>query len=293
MYLTTGFPTYLYTIDIGDVRIVCPIAERTFAGYSDIVTPYGFSGFVGTGPCPAFPGAWNDFVKQKGYVCGYIGLSPIFQDVSYLPASDAYRHNDIYLLDLSLPQSQLYANMSPTRRYDLRHWQDDISRLTLVKSAGREFFLSNYHSFMQSRNASRAYEFSEATLSFLLDLPSVFIVAVRIAGSVEAVSVFSYTQDVGDYLFNVSLPEGRQFSALLIWHGANHLKSLGVPLLNLGGGVRADDGVSAFKRRFGGRRIPMQALKQIYRPQVYEELCRQANAAPHDNTGYFPAYRRA
>jgi len=49
MRLTTGFNTYLYCFESNHVRIVCPIAEREFEGHVDIVTPYGFSGFVGNG----------------------------------------------------------------------------------------------------------------------------------------------------------------------------------------------------------------------------------------------------
>ena len=43
MHLTTGFTTYLYCFEAENIRIVCPIAEREFQGYVDIVTPYGLS----------------------------------------------------------------------------------------------------------------------------------------------------------------------------------------------------------------------------------------------------------
>ena len=46
MSLTTGFNTFLYCYEKEDVKIVCPLSERSYNGYTDIVTPYGFSGFA-------------------------------------------------------------------------------------------------------------------------------------------------------------------------------------------------------------------------------------------------------
>src|SRR5690349_14970721 len=71
MRLTTGHPTYLYCFENAGVRIVCPIAERRFGGYPDIVTPYGFSGFVGTADDPEFPRYWRNFAASRAYVAGY------------------------------------------------------------------------------------------------------------------------------------------------------------------------------------------------------------------------------
>ena len=102
-------------------------------------------------------------------------------------------------------------------------------------------------------------------------------------------SVFTYTAHEGEYLFNVSLPEGEHYGAPLLWHGINQLKSLHVPILNLGGGWA---GMAEFKRRFGARGLTMKVLKQIYEPEVYRKLCQQAKVDPDDMTGYFPAYRR-
>ncbi len=63
MYLTHGNDTFLYTYTNDHVRIACPICERKFNGYTDIVTPFGFPGFVGTSPCPEFKNHWKSFTK--------------------------------------------------------------------------------------------------------------------------------------------------------------------------------------------------------------------------------------
>jgi len=96
---------------------------------------------------------------------------------------------------------------------------------------------------------------------------------------------------MGDYLFGISLPDGRNQSTALLWYGVNYLKSLAIPAINLGGSG-SSGGPGEFKRRFGSKVLPLRCLKQVYRPEIYEMLCRQVNADPNDMTGYFPAYRR-
>lgn len=75
-------------------------------------------------------------------------------------------------------------------------------------------------------------------------------------------------------------------------YGVNHLKSLQIPLLNLGGGILENDGVAQFKQRFGAKKLALKCLKQVYEPEIYETLCWQVNMDPNDLSGYFPAYRR-
>src|SRR4051812_23874008 len=76
MHLTTGWPTYLYSWADGDARIVCPIAERGSPGQVDVVTPYGFGGFVGVGVDERAVDAWRHFAEERGYISGYVVLNP-------------------------------------------------------------------------------------------------------------------------------------------------------------------------------------------------------------------------
>jgi hypothetical protein len=292
MYLTTGFPTYLYTFELENVRIVCPISERTFAGYTDIITPYGFSGFVGNDHCLEFPSYWDSFVKTNGYICGYIGLNPLFEDSSYYRTDEIYQYNNVYVLDLSLTSSELFQKLSRNRKRELKHWEDSFVKITSDKEVLTEFFISHYHNFFRSRSASKAYDFSIETLSFMANLENVFIVGVQTGGKIEAVSVFAYTQDVGEGLFNVFIDQGRRYSSLLTWYGVIYLKSMGIPYLNLGGGVREGDGIAESKQYYGAKQLPLKCLKQVYEPCVYEKLCLQINGDPNDRVGYFPPYQK-
>lgn len=290
MHLTTGFETYLYFFESDNVRIVCPIAERKYDGYIDILKPFGFSGLIGNGECLEFPYYWNEFVRKRGYVCGYLGLNPIFDKSTYFNPKEIYQYNTVQVLDLTPSLDDLWANLSANRRRQLRDWDNISSNLVLDKSVLTDFFLANYVDFFHRKGAEQFYYFSKDTLSFLFSSDNVLMVGASNSGEVKAVSVFVYTEDVGEYLFNVSLSEGgRQHASALLWYGVNYLKSLQIPIFNLGGGA---GGISEFKRRFGCRELPLKCVKQIYEPGIYETLCRRANADPKNMTGYFPPYQK-
>jgi hypothetical protein len=291
MHLTTGFNTYLYYFEAEKVRIVCPVSERVLNGHIDIVTPYGFSGFVGNEDFPEFPFYWKEFVKKKGYVCGYISLNPLFENATYFELDDVCRSNSLYFLDLTLDEETLFSKLHRNRKRQFRSWEQVLSGLILNKHMLSEFFMANYHRFMRGLKASAIYNFTKETLAFLCGLENVFMVGAGESGKIEAVTMFANTAYAADSIFNVSLPEGRGHAARLLWSGLHHMKSRNVPVLNLGGGVREGDSVAQFKERFGARKAPFKCLKQVYEPAAYEAMCRMANADASDRTGYFPAYR--
>jgi hypothetical protein len=291
MQQTTGFTTYLYCFETDNVRIVCPIAEREFEGYIDIVTPYGFSGFVGNGDCADFPRYWREFVRERWYVCGYVGLNPMFENKTYFDTNEQYSYNNIYVLDLTLSQDKLFSNLSTNRRRQLKEWERTSASLVLERRVLTDFFLANYVEFFRRKEAAPVYSFSATTLESLFALDNVMMVGAGPPERVEAATVFVYTPYVADFLFNISLPKGRHHSAALIWYGVNYFKSIGIPKLNLGGGVRADDSLAEFKQRFGGNKLPLSCLKQIYDQAAYTALCDRVGVNSTDRTGYFPAYR--
>jgi hypothetical protein len=292
MSLTTGDPTFLYVFEEAGVRVVCPFSERLWEGRTDIYTPYGFSGFSGTGPCPALPAQWQDFTRRRGYVCGYIGINPLLFDPSYAEPDDLFTHNSIFTLDLTRSEADLFAAMSTNRKRAVRAAAREGWQPLEDRDALGAFLRETFVDFARSRNASASYMFSDATLRHVADLRTVLLLGAGTPEAVEAVSAFAFTPHGAEYLFNCSTPEGQRHSAILIWHAALRLKALGVPVLNLGGGIREDDGVADFKVRFGAERQPLSALKQVYDHEAYAQLCRAAGRDPAERGGFFPSYRQ-
>lgn len=283
--------TFLYSLEENDARVICPISERSFLEHVDIVTPYGFSGFTGTGNHDRLYYAWKQFTAGKGYVCGYIGLHPLFENKDNFDPSEYHTYNNIYILDLTQSEDELFASLSENRRRQIKKNKECIS--TYEREKLGKFFLDNYSEFLKQRRASSAYNFSPETLLSLIDLDNVLILGAGQPNKIEAVSLFAYTPYGGDFLFNVSLPEGKRHSAPLIWSALLQLKSFGIPFLNLGGGISKDDSLAQFKERFGGRKVPLSCLKQVYKPEIYRKLCLQLKKDPDDYSGYFPPYRNS
>ncbi|GAB2459620.1 hypothetical protein GCM10011375_09560 [Hymenobacter qilianensis] len=291
MHLTTDYDTYLYNFVSNDIKVLCPIAIREYKGVKDVVTPYGFSGFIGNRSCLNFPNYWKKFAYECGWVSGYIGLNPILENPSYYAEEDVFEYNELYIINLRLTMEELFQNLSTNRRRQLKTFSDKSQNFTLDKNVIKEFFLNNYHQFFAERNASSVYNFSENTLSYIIELDNVIMVGYSEGSKMQAVSLFAYTLHGAEYLFNISLPEGRDKAVPLIWFGVSYLKSLNIPTLNLGGGVQRNDSIAQFKQRFGAVICPLRCLKQVYNEPVYSQLCLEISADPSDKTGYFPAYR--
>ncbi len=291
MHLSTGLPTYLYQFKHGDAKVICPISERSFMGKIDIVTPYGFSGFTGNNNIYEFPLYWKKFAKERGYVCGYIGLNPLLIHSSYIDSESIHKHNILYFINLQYSVVELYKKLSNNRKRQLKNFHTIHDSITTDKTILIDFFLSNYHDFFAQRKASMIYNFSFETLSYLAGLDNVIAIGVFQNDQVEAVSLFAYTDYVGEYLFNVSLPQGQKYTVPLIWHAIHQLKALNIPFLNLGGGVSENDSIAQFKERFGAEKLDLTALKQVYNPADYEMLCKKRLQNVEYKSGYFPAYR--
>jgi hypothetical protein len=291
MHLTTGWPTFLYVFESADATFVCPFAERTYEDEIDIVTPYGFSGFVGKGRAAGVLEAWSELARERHYVCGYIGLNPVLDDGDLGRDSHADSYNEVFILDLRRSEGALFDALSTNRRREIVKWRRRGAPLVVDRERLSRFVLERYADFMARRGAAPTYGFSRETLEELFSLDDVVLVGAGDTEQLEAVAVFAHTPAVADYLFGVSLPGGEHHSGVLVWEGARQLQELAIPVLNLGGGIRTGDGVADFKRRFGAAPVPLRRLRQVYDSARFGALCRRAGADPTNWSRYFPPYR--
>jgi hypothetical protein len=289
MYLTTGHDTYLYCFEKDDSKIVSPVIEREFSGFKDISKPFGFSGFTGDYSHNDFLSEWENFVDSKGYVSGYLGLHPVYDKSSLFDSSEIVHYNNAYVLGLKPDINEILAKMARKRRQQFNDWQEIASNFTENRFELERFFLKHYDDFLKRKKAKSFYFFSPETITYLFSLDNIFVAGVNVSGKIVAATYFAYTYCMGDALYHLSLPGAEKYSAPLLWYGAKQLKSLGIPALNLGGGF---NGIAKFKKRFGTKTYPLKAVKQIYRKDIYDSLCKEANIDPNDDEGFFPAYRK-
>ena len=293
MKLTTGYRTYLYCFEHNGIKIICPVSEREFNGYTDIVTPYGFSGFTGNEDFSEFQNYWREFVKEKKYICGYISLNPAMTNSTYYSEKDAYKSTNLFFIDLNLSLTELFENLDSNRKKLIKNFRKYETDFIYDKNILTRFFTDNYQDFLKRINASRANYFSKETLEYICSLENVYMAGTGTEGRTEAVYIFAYTGHEGICLFNVALPEGRQYASLLFWGGLKFFRRKKIPLMNLGGGIKEDDNVALSKERYGAYKLPFYNLKQIYDTETYEKLCMQKGLKSDDKSGYFPVYRRS
>src|SRR5262245_52018476 len=74
---SSGQVTHLWSARDGEGRYACVFAERKYGGLVDVVTPYGFTGFVGSAPSADLEAAWRRFAVEREYVCAYLVLNPV------------------------------------------------------------------------------------------------------------------------------------------------------------------------------------------------------------------------
>lgn len=291
MNMTTGYNTYLYCYENGDIKILSPISEREYRNYKDICTPYGFSGFTGNGNCASFQYDWKEFTKEKKYVSGYISLNPLFINKTYFNAEDSSSTASLYFINLSLSLTELFDNLNSNRKRQIKNYRKFEASFTYDKKEIINFFTENYFDFLKRINASPANYFSSETLRYICSMDNIFMVGYKYNGKTESVYIFGYTDYTVDCLFNVSTAEGRQYSPYLLWCGIKYFRLKKIPVMNLGGGSITGDSIDESKQRFGAYGLPFVNLKQIYDLNIYDKLCKD-KGVDLENSGYFPAYRK-
>jgi hypothetical protein len=287
MQMSCGLPTLLLEISTPEGPVLCPFHDREFAGSRDLVTPPGFSGFIGAVTSPSFPRAWRAFVDRDRYVCSYVGLHPALTSPAAFPVDDVFPAQSVFILDLTRPEDELYRSLDANRRREVR--REPLRRFDRETLA--RFVVMHHETFMTKRRAGAAARLPRAALEHLLVDERVCMLGDGF-DDLDAVVVCGSTPWVGDYLFGVFSDRGRSLSGSLIWRAAMQLRQQGVRQLHLGGGVSHADGVTEFKRRFGGLEQPMFAIKQIHDADAYRRLCAAIGAPDTNRAGYFPAYWR-
>jgi hypothetical protein len=287
----TGLRVFLYSHeDVASAsRAVVPFAERNFGEYTDIFTPIGFSGFIGTGDLSLLRTCWRKFIVDRGYVCGYFALHPIHANAAL--HSDLTVSNLLYVLDLSDGATAALKRADPDVRRVLRKWTATGGQVVTDRDQICKFATEHYARFMTSVGANPAAIWSEACLKAMLADENVFLAGVSDCEGICGIYTFATTSWSADAHLSISIRDGRRFITPLIAWGIHAMADRGISSLNLGGGVRPGDAVARAKHKFGPDRFPLRAARETYRPDIYRHLCAVMGRDPEEPIDFFPKYR--
>jgi len=292
-WLTARLSTYLYVFEADGARIICPLMVRGGEGQPDVTTPFGFSGFAGTGNFPQFREEWLSFARSKGWVCAYIGQNPQLEPEKYWAREDFEEGQNLFWLDLRQSDTEILAKLSRGRRRPLKRWTDGADWLCTDRSEIVGFIIENHRDFFRRVGATSTYGFTEATWRALAACPNVELLGARRNGRLVATTLFGFAGRLADALFNISVPEGRDAATALMIEGARRLRGRGAEVLNMGGGVRPGDSVEASKRQFNAIEQPLLRMKQVLDSGTFAVLCHRVGTDPSAPSSYFPPYYRA
>ena len=284
----SGVDPRLAVVRAGGARMLMLFFEREWMGTKDIATVLGLSG-ASISPASAAPLLrWRRFAVEKGWVAGYIQLSPdVLLEEEGAP-DEIVNGNVVLVLDLG---GWSLASVSRTIRRKFRDAAARGAALVDERPTLVERMRELYPATMRRVGARPHYDFSVETLDRLAHAPSSLILGVRVDGAVEIVGLFLVAGDRAEAHIMGTTERGRECAAWLYVKAIERLRDHGVRRLNLGGGGSGPgDGVYQFKEKFGARRATIRAAHQVYDRARYDELCRRVGVRPGEGV-WFPAYR--
>ena len=284
----SGFEPQLAVVTSGSSRMLLPFFERSFMETTDIATLPGLSG-ASMAPASGAPLAlWSEFAGSQGWVAGYIQLASGTALDSVPARSRLVSRNSMFVFDLH--DWDIYRSVS--RKFRKQHLYEGRRRgAVIVDDRARltHRLKSLYPEFCRSMGVRQTFS-SECVDRWIGDASAVALGA-QLGENIEAIHLGQMNGAHAEWHLAAMSDQGRSLGAWIVWNAMQRLRTLGVRTLNIGGGVRADDGLQDYKSRFGAKEFPLMSVRQIYDPGRYAELMARTGTDTDDD--WFPAYRRA
>lgn len=265
-----------------DELICFPFFIRQFDQYLDFCTPYGLDGVKNKKKFnPEFIKQW---AQKQGFIAGYLQFSG-FDDCEINRNSDYLEDgNTIFIIKLGMGYEKISSQYSKNILLKLEESRKFNFKLVSNPATLKEAFTDLYQETIKRVGASHTYQFSKDFLDSIISLESSISLGIEVDNKIIAISLFQYDETTVNYFINASTDEGRIYSTLLIDHAIKEACNLSANQFCLGGGVKDNDGLFQFKKRFGGMQKKIKSCKLICNDKKYQSLS-------EGKTGkFFPAY---
>lgn len=274
--------------------------------YFDVVTPYGYGGFLFEGyECASSVRRLDDeysaFCKSLGIVCEFVRFHPIRSKFSAL--------NEMYVLSVKgktvtmnlKSKNSLFTSLDSKNRNVIRKAMKAGIEVYWGRSPDLyDRFMSMYTMTMNRANANDYYhfgkEFFKAHLDALKEHAMLFYASYR--GEIIAMCLILHANGLLHYHLSASEHEYSNLSAmnLLLFEIANWGCANGYSVFHLGGGVAAqEDNLYKFKKSFNkqGNDAGFVVGTKIFCSEAYAELValRCLSPSPQRDALFFPSYR--
>ena len=278
--------------DAGAVFFACLLRRDP----TDVVTPYGYGGPVGTGadpPLAAFPAAYQAWCEQRGAIASFVVFHPLLGNADS-PASAGFRRSALTgTVAWPLTGPDLLAAMHRHHRRVIRRAQSaGYEGAVEPAAADLDEFVGVYEQSMRRAGASPFYYFPRSYWEALASAVAPVRVDVRARGRLLASVLGIGSPPWLHYHLGgaADAARGTGASHLALYSLACWGREQGFETLHLGGGVGGrDDSLLEFKLRFApGGRVAIAVGKAVHDLAAYLRL---SGAAAVDWDAFFPGYR--
>ncbi len=275
--------------------------DEALSGYFDLVTPYGYGGFLlkgdtGKAQKQELKHAYLDFCRDHRIVAEFNRYHPVIDNAHDMEC--LYQVIDLgktVCMDLS-SKEEIWANFSSKNRNMIRKAQKSGVRIYWGREE-RLFaeFDKMYRTTMDKVGADSYYYFKKEFYdSILYDLrENALIFYAKLEDEIIAMSIILYGNGRLHYHLSASRKEYQNLAPtnLLLYEAACFGYSIGAKTFHLGGGLGSrQDHLYSFKKQFNRQEDCQFSIgKLIVDEQVYKRLWKLNT--DEKETGFFPAYR--
>ena len=272
-------------------------------GWTDAISPYGYSGalFAGeTGWAERAVRAFGEACACRQILSVLVRLHPLLPAPE--PALDAVgvrvTHGETVWVNLTLPEVELRANLRNDHRAGVRRLRRDGFSVRVDDWPLYGRYVEIYRETMERLAAGPYYRFPEDYFSRLKESLGAHLHLLSVLapdGAVAAAGLFTEIQ--GTVQFHLSgtaesyrkqAPSKLMLESAILW-----AKARGNRILHLGGGLGArEDSLFQFKAGFSRLRSRFQTWRMVGSAARYAEVVRAVHPCGTEDD-FFPAYRKA
>ena len=280
--------------------------HESFHKYNDIVSPYGYGGFIFEGDIASldiegFNKEYTQILLENNVVSSFVRFHPILNNSVLL--KDVYNIVDLgHTIHIDLASKQyIMENMKSKDRntirraiksgVEIKHSKDP----RLIAS-----FIKIYNATMKNDSASEYYYFDEPFYDSLFhDLYDNFeVFYAELENVIIAISLIIYANNQMHYHLSGSVFEFRKFAPtnLLLFKAAEWGVENGFDSFHLGGGLGStEDSLFKFKKSFNKKSVNQFSIgTKIINEKVYSELVKireESDNTFNKQSNFFPLYR--
>lgn len=302
----------LISFESGNTRAINVVIKRDLADceyfkdfekeqYFDIVTPYGYGGWVVEGDdYKTLKNEYEAFCINESIVSEFVRFNPLLENWKGLEKIyDEVHLGETVFMDTETDEI-IWQNISSKNRNVIRKAQKSGLKVYWGRDPGLiQPFIDIYNATMDKDYADSYYyfgrDFYESVLEDLKQNAMWFY--AKKGDEIAAIAIFMFCNGKIHYHLSASRREyqGLAPTNLILYEAALWATNHGYMRLHLGGGVGSShDSLYKFKKAFNrGEDTEFHIGRKVFLPEMYEGLVEiRKNEPDYDaETRFFPAYR--